>query len=75
MLCIWLGWKEFTHRATVYQTIVFLNVLYAAVLGPSAAVARLVGTRLIDLETSRRSSYWTERKPTLKTIAEMTRQY
>src|SRR2546423_7513455 len=55
---IWDAWKAYTHRAGGYQAQVLLSVVYYLVLGPSVLVARLLGTRLLDLDRGQRSSYW-----------------
>src|SRR5919202_7038996 len=47
---IWDAWRAYTHRAGGYQAQVLLSAVYYLVLGPSVLVARLFGTRLLDLD-------------------------
>jgi hypothetical protein len=72
---IWDAWKAYTHRAGGYQAQVLLSFVYFVVLGPSVIVARLFGTRLLDLDRRQRSSYWIERKPLDKSLAALERQF
>jgi hypothetical protein len=72
---IWHGWLEYVHRATAYHSRALLNVIYFGVFGPSALVARLLGGKLLDLETRPRPSYWKERPPTARTLDELGRQF
>lgn len=72
---IWDAWKAYTHRAGGYQAQVLLSVVYYLVLGPSVLVARLFGTRLLDLDRGQRSSYWIARKPLDKNLSALERQF
>ena len=55
------GWKAYAGYASRYQSLVLLSAIYYLVLGPSVLLARLVGTRLLDLDRRPRASYWIER--------------
>lgn len=73
---MWQAWKAYSHRAGGYQTIVLLSLVYFLVLGPSALIARLTGTRLLDLDhRAPRDSYWIKRPAGEKTIASLERQF
>jgi hypothetical protein len=50
-----------------------LTLVYTLVLGPGAVIARLVGTRLLDLD--RASSSWITRGPQDKTLPGLRRQF
>jgi hypothetical protein len=60
---LWAAWRDYARRAGRYQTLVWLNVLYFAILGPSALAARLFGAQLLDLDRRPRPSYWIARPP------------
>jgi hypothetical protein len=72
----WLieGWKAYAHRAGGYQTRVLLTFAYVLVLGPTTIVARMFGTRLLDLEP-RAGTTWVNRAPQQKTIDALRRQF
>jgi hypothetical protein len=72
---LWDAWKTYSHRASGYQTNLLLSAVYLLVLGPSAIVARLFGSKLLDLDSRPRSSYWIERKPAENTLAALERQF
>ena len=72
---IWDAWKAYTHRAGEYQAQVLLSLVYYLVLGPSVLVARLFGTKLLDLDPRPRPSYWIERKPLDNSLASLERQF
>jgi hypothetical protein len=72
---LWDAWKAYSHRASGYQTTLLLSAIYFLVLGPSALVARLFGTKLLDLDSRPRSSDWIERKPAEITLAALERQF
>ena len=72
---IWDAWRAYTHRAGGYQAQVLLSAVYYLVLGPSILVARLFGTRLLDLDRGQRPSYWIERKPLEKSLEALERQF
>jgi hypothetical protein len=74
---IWDAWRAYTHRAGGYQAQVLLSAVYYLVLGPSVLVARLFGTRLLDLDRDQRASYWIERKPLegSKSLSALERQF
>ena len=72
---IWDAWRAYTHRAGGYQAQVLLSAVYYIVLGPSVLVARLFGTRLLDLDRGQRPSYWIERKPQENSLASLERQF
>jgi len=67
--------KTYASRAGRYQAQIFLSVIYFTVLGPSALLAVLLGTQLLDLDTRPQSSFWTQRAPAAKTLASMERQF
>jgi hypothetical protein len=74
----WLfeAWKAYAHRAGSYQTRVLLTLVYLCVLGPAGLIARLFGTRLLDLDSSRRST-WLVRanSPDENTLRALRRQF
>jgi len=72
---LWEAWTAYAHRAGVYQSRVFLNAVYFVVFGPCALAARLLGVRLLDLDTRPRSSHWSERRPTNSTLDDLERQF
>jgi hypothetical protein len=72
---LWDAWKAYSRRAGGYQAYLLLSAAYFLALGPSVLVARLAGTRLLDLDARPRSSYWIERKPAEKTLAALERQF
>jgi hypothetical protein len=72
---LWEAWKAYAHRAGGYQTQVLLSAVYFLVLGPSGLAARLAGTKLLDLDTEPRASYWTKRTPDEKTLAALERPF
>jgi hypothetical protein len=72
---MWDGWNAYAHRAGGYQAQVLLTLVYFLVLGPSALAARLLGTRLLDLDRRPRSSYWIERKTEPVTLPSLERQF
>jgi hypothetical protein len=72
---LWAAWKAYTHRAAGYQTVLLMSAVYFLVLGPSAVVARLFGSQLLDLSTAPRASYWISRKPADKSVAGLQRQF
>ena len=71
----WSTWLAYTHRAAEYQAQAVLSIAYYLVLGPSVLVARLAGTRLLDLDTRPRASYWRERRPLERTLEALERQF
>lgn len=72
---LWEAWKAYSHRAGGYQAEVLLSAVYFLVLGPSVMVARLTGSKLLDLSFEKRQSYWIKRQPAEKTLAAMERQF
>jgi hypothetical protein len=72
---MWDGWTAYAHRAAGYQAQVLLSLVYFVVLGPSAIVSRLLGNRLLDLDTRPRRSYWVERQQDTSTMAWLERQF
>jgi hypothetical protein len=72
---LWEAWKAYSHRAGSYQAEVLLSLVYFLVLGPSAIIARLTGTKLLDLSTRPQPSYWKPRPPSEKTLAALERQF
>jgi hypothetical protein len=72
---VWDAWRAYSHRAADYQAQVLLSLVYYLVLGPSVLLARLFGTRLLDLDRGQRPSYWIERKPLDKSLSAMERQF
>jgi hypothetical protein len=72
---MWEAWKAYSHRAGAYQTQVLLSGVYFLVLGPSALLARALGSHLLDLDRRPRSSFWIERRPADKTLAALERQF
>jgi len=70
---LWQAWKAYAHRAASYQTRALLTVVYAVVLGPAVLIARLFGTRLLDVE--RASSSWIARGPQDHTLEGLRRQF
>lgn len=70
------AWHPYSARAAEYQSELLLTIVYYALLGPSALVARLFGTRLLDLRSdARRWSGWIRREPLPKTISWLERQF
>ncbi len=72
-MLLWQAWKAYAHRAASYQTRALLTVVYAVVLGPAVLIARLFGTRLLDVE--RASSSWIARGPQDHTLEGLRRQF
>ena len=72
-MLLWQAWKAYAHRAASYQTRALLTVVYAVVLGPAVLIARLFGTRLLDVE--RASSSWMARGPQDHTLEGLRRQF
>ena len=72
-MLVWEAWKAYAHRAASYQTRALLTVVYALVLGPGAAVARLFGARLLD--TAGGPSSWIARGPQDTTLEGLRRQF
>jgi hypothetical protein len=70
---VWQAWKAYAHRAAGYQTRALLTVVYALVLGPGAAIARLFGARLLD--TGSTSSSWIARSAQDTTLEGLRRQF
>jgi hypothetical protein len=70
---LWQAWKAYAHRATSYQTRALLSVVYLLMLGPAAMLARLFGSRLLDLD--RGSSSWIARGPQDTTLQGQRRQF
>ena len=75
--CLWEAWKAYANRAGGYQAQVLLSAVYYLVLGPSALLARLVRTRLLDLDPPdhARGSYWIERPPLRHSLEALERQF
>jgi len=71
----WRAWLAYTQRASAYQTQVILSLAYYLILGPSIIIARLFGTRLLDLNPQARRSYWLERRPMERTVEALERQF
>ena len=58
------------------QSVVVLHLVYYAVFGPSAALARLGGRNLLDLTNDDdRVSYWIEREPSSRSVDELVRPF
>jgi hypothetical protein len=72
---VWNAWRDYTHRAAGYQAQVLLSLVYYLVLGPSVPIARLTGSRLLDLDRAQKPSYWIEREPLDKTLSALERQF
>jgi hypothetical protein len=72
----WLveAWKAYAHRAGSYQTRVLLTFTYVLVLGPGAVVARMFGTRLLDVD-SNAGTTWLKRDLQPKTLDALRRQF
>jgi hypothetical protein len=68
------AWKAYAHRAGSYQTRVLLTFAYVLVLGPTAVVARMFGTRLLDLDPAAGTT-WLKRDPQQKTLDALRRQF
>ena len=75
MRLIWLAWLECARRAAAVQSAVVLHLVYYAVFGPSAALARLGGRNLLDLTNDDRVSYWIEREPSPRSVDELVRPF
>jgi len=67
-------WKAYAHRAGTYQTRVLLTIVYLIVLGPAAFIARIFGTRLMDLSPTGGST-WIERPTDDKSLTALRRQF
>ena len=72
-MLLWQAWKAYAHRAASYQTRALLTLVYGLVLGPAAVIARLFGTRLLDVD--RGSSSWIARGSQDNTLAGLRRQF
>jgi hypothetical protein len=72
---LWDAWRAYSRRAGGYQANLLLSGVYFLVVGPVALVARVAGTKLLDLDPRPRSSYWVERGPAEKTLAALERQF
>jgi hypothetical protein len=72
---LWNGWKAYSRRAARYQSTLLLSLVYYLVLGPTSVVVRLVGVRLLDLDSSPRPSYWRARPLAPTTLDALRRQY
>ena len=72
-MLLWQAWKAYAHRATSYQSRALLTLVYVLVLGPGAVLARLLGTRLLDVD--RASSSWIARGRQDNTLPGLRRQF
>ena len=72
-MLVWQAWQAYAHRAAGSQTRALLTVVYAVVLGPGAALARLFGARLLD--TRGASSSWIARSAQDTTLQGLRRQF
>ena len=66
-------WTAYAHRATTYQSVVLLTIVYLLVLGPAAVVARILGARLLDLR--RDTSSWVARGTQDASLDALRRQF
>ena len=69
------AWRAYSHRAGSYQAYALLSLVYYLVLGPSALLARLTRSKLLDLNRRPRPSYWIERPRPDTSIAAQERQF
>ena len=69
---LWDAWKAYSKRAGSYQGTFLLSLVYYLILGPSTLLA---GKKLLDLDATKRPSYWIEREPADKTLASLQRQF
>jgi hypothetical protein len=69
------AWKEYAHRAASYQTRALLTVAYLVMLGPSALIGRLFGSRLLDLRADTARSTWMVRAPAERSLDAARRQF
>jgi hypothetical protein len=73
---LWQAWNEYARRGAAYQAELLLSLVYFVVLGPSALIGRLTGASFqLDLGARPRKSYWVERRPVNRTLADMERQF
>ena len=72
---VWDAWNAYLHRAGSYQSQVLLTAVYGVIVGPSVLLARVLGTRLLDLGGRPRDTYWIERPPTARSIEWLERQF
>lgn len=72
---LWDAWKAYSHRAGGYQSQLLLSSVYFFVLGPSVIIARLTGTKLLDLDRKPRPTYWLDRPPAEKSLEALGRQF
>jgi hypothetical protein len=72
---LWDAWNAYAHRAAAYQAEILLSAIYFLVLGPTIVGTRLLGVRLLDLDTRPRRSYWIERAAAEKSVAALERQF
>lgn len=72
---LWNGWKAYSRQAARYQSTFLLSLVYYLILGPTSVVVRLLGVRLLDLDSSPRRSYWRARPLTPMTLDALRRQY
>jgi hypothetical protein len=69
------AWKAYAKRAGTYQTRALLAITYLLMLGPGALIARLFGTRLLDLRADSATTTWLRRGPQEKTLDALRRQF
>ena len=72
---IWRAWLAVVHRAARVQSTVLLNVIYFAVFGPCAVIARLCGARLLEMDPRPDRGGWVERPPMHPSLVNLTRQF
>jgi hypothetical protein len=72
---LWQAWNAYVKRASEYQSAVLLNAVYLFVVGPSALVARMFGTQLMDLSRREQASSWLPRRREPLTLDDLKRQF
>lgn len=72
---IWQRLKAVQHAVAMALTVALLFVLYWTVFAVVALVARWTGKDLLQREAPLPNSYWLQREPARRELADLTRQF
>jgi hypothetical protein len=73
---LWDFWRAYTRRASDYQAVVLLSLVYYGIFGPSALLVRLLGRPLLPAaRPTAGGTYWRPRPAPDKSLAGLQRQF
>jgi hypothetical protein len=70
---LWAFWLAYTHEVAHWQAVIWLNLVYFLVVGPTSLLTRLLGKPLLPSTFGRPGSHWQPRHPAPRDLTAMQR--